>query len=160
MSNNQGDENSAMGHDPLAWIASETETVAEIETVVKTAEPAVQAAVKNMVEEAEPSEGNIENAIALAEQAATGILIRLEGDVGIASVNILHEQLREALQQTSKVTIEGKDLAHVDTAVVQVLYAFVREAKKSEVEVQWQSVPESFLKTVAVLGLSEKMACA
>jgi len=172
MANTMDGNASAMGHDPLAWITSEeSEAESSVETTTTEVQEVAQEVVQEGIgkntdavvqdEEVEKVEKEpIHQAIALAEQAATGHVITLEGDVGIANVNILHGELKEALQQSLKITIQANDLSHIDTTGVQVLYAFVREAKQSEIEVQWQNLPESFLKTVAVLGLSEKMAVA
>jgi len=160
----------AMGHDPLAWIAQEDAELSEPESVQEAAEALQQEVKEIAAEEAEemsdaPSsvqdeQESIQQAVALAESAATGHIIHLQGDVGIANAHALHEELNEALQQTSKITIQAKGLTHVDTAVVQLLYAFVRDAKKLDVDVQWNAVPESFLTTLSVLGLSEKMDLA
>jgi len=165
MSNDTMGESSAMGHDPLAWIAKEGEQADVANAEVneqKTVESEPKASsvsevvVKDELEE-KPIE-SIDHTIALAEKAATGVLVVLEGDVGIANVNELHEELCEALKQTSKVTIQAAGLSHVDTAAAQLLYAFVRDAKKLDVEVQWQDVPESCLKIFQVIGLPEDMA--
>ncbi len=163
MNNDTMGESSAMGHDPLAWIAKEGEQtevasseVNEQTPVEPEASSVSEAVVKDELKE-KPVE-SIDHTIALAEKAATGVLIVLEGDVGIANVNELHEELCEALQQTSKVTIQAASLSHVDTAAAQLLYAFVRDAKKLDVEVQWQGVPESCLKIFQVIGLPKDMA--
>lgn len=162
MSNDTAGENSALGHDPLAWIAKEEEeaevVVAEVSTApVVLAAPEAAAEKEEQVEAQDSPVTSIDQAIILAESAATGVLIVLEGDVGIVNVNALHEELRAALEQTSKVTIQAEDLAHIDTAAAQLLYAFARDAKKSDVEVQWQGMPEACFKIFKVLGLPEDL---
>ncbi|MDQ6973672.1 MAG: STAS domain-containing protein [Mariprofundaceae bacterium] len=165
MSDNQGTESTVIGHDPLAWIAKEndeSQPIPDTHRFIKEDSEA-KASPECTAEPDEPIQPDVLEAvavnqtIALAEQAATGVLIVLEGDVGIANVNTLHAELRDALQQASKVTIQAKDLSHVDTAAAQLLYAFDRDAKKSEIEVSWQNFPETCLKTLAVIGLSDKM---
>jgi len=137
-------ESTAMGHDPLAWIATGDSN----KEISRESEPLAHEDVP---------EAATELVIGLAEQAAEGTAILLEGDVGIANIQALHTQFTDALQRAAKVTIQAAELSHVDTSAVQLLLAFMRDAKKMDVEVQWQGAPESLKKTIAVLGLSEKM---
>ena len=147
-------QESVMGHDPLAWIAVEdTDDVAPVEEE--------KVAPASIVDEATPEhkaeEEVLSNVVEMAEQAASGTSIVLDGDVGIANINTLHVQLQEALQTADKITVQASELSHVDTAAVQLLYAFVRDAKKVDVEVVWKGVPDSLHQTIAVLDLTEKM---
>jgi len=177
---------SVMGHDPLAWIAQEAddndasppvaemiepeatphdvemqdETQAEMpEAVVGDATAASEAPF--YIEEHSEAQGEapkaVETAIALAEQAASGEVLVLEGDMGIANINDWHATFREALLTHAKITIQAEALSHVDTAALQLLYAFQRSAKASEVEVVWQGIPDAVRETAEMIALADAM---
>jgi len=151
---------SVMGHDPLAWIAQDADEVDDAVAPVAEAaaaepEPTPQAAEQEAVQAEQPAA--VETAIALAEQAASGEVLVLDGDMGIANINEWHVTFREALLKHAKITVQAEGLLHVDTAALQLLYAFQREAKTSEVEVVWQGVSDSVRKTADIIALSDAM---
>ena len=157
----QGD--SVIGHDPLAWIAQEEDEAAAVASSAADAPDSAASAMDNTPEppqEEAPKDVQqpaVETAIALAEHAASGEIVVLDGDMGIANIHDWHATFREALLQHKKVTIQAASLNHVDTAALQLLYAVQREATASEVALVWQDVPDAIRKTANIIALDDAL---
>jgi len=91
-----------------------------------------------------------------AEEVSGDIV--LEGALGIAEAEAMHQQLSEVLNANIDISIESEKLVRVDAAGAQLLYAFVKEAKGRSLTVTWKSVSNTLLETLTILGLSENMA--
>ena len=148
---------SVMGHDPLAWIAQDADEedvpVAEATDEHDEATPHIEE--QETIQDETPEA--VEAAIALAEQAASGEVLVSEGDMGIANINEWHTTFREALLKHAKITVQAEGLSHVDTAALQLLYAFQRSAKASEVELVWQGIPDAVRETAEMIALADVM---
>jgi len=84
--------------------------------------------------------------------------IVLDGALGIAEVEAMHQQLSAILDAGVEISIATKNLSSVDAAGVQLLYAFVKEAKIRSLALTWESVSDVLMETATVLGLCEGMA--
>lgn len=91
-----------------------------------------------------------------AEEVSGDIV--LEGVLGIAEAEAMHQQLSEVLNANVDISIESEKLSRVDAAGAQLLYAFVKEAKERSLTVTWKPVSNTLLETLSILGLSENMA--
>lgn len=91
-----------------------------------------------------------------AEEVSGDIV--LEGALGIAEVEAMHQQLSAILNANIDISIESEKLSRVDAAGAQLLYTFVKEAKGRSLTVTWRSVSNTLLETLTLLGLSENMA--
>jgi len=86
--------------------------------------------------------------------------IVLEGSLGIAEAEAMHQSLSRVLDAHVDVSIHSENLSRVDAAGAQLLYAFVKEAKKRALDVTWQSVSDTLRETATTLGLSAGMGFA
>jgi anti-anti-sigma regulatory factor len=86
--------------------------------------------------------------------------IKLANTVDIASAAKLHEELKVALANEQPVTLDGSDVERADTAALQLLYAFYRDAQQLAVTVEWLPPSEQLLETAAHIGLQEKLGLA
>jgi len=84
-------------------------------------------------------------------------VIQLEGNLGIAQAESLHEQFCHVLSNHGEVMMDAGSLAQVDGSVVQLLYAFIRDAKKSDISVKWKTVPEELRQTAGMMGMDNGM---
>jgi len=91
-----------------------------------------------------------------AEAEVSGNL-NLEGSLGIAEAETLYQRLLAILDAQVDVCIESETLSRVDTAGVQLLYSFVKEANVRSMKVEWKSVSDALRENAAMLGLSENM---
>lgn len=83
--------------------------------------------------------------------------IALEADLRLSQAQALRERLLKALAAGSPVTLDGGDVAQVDTAALQVLCAFGRDAASAGISVAWGRVSPALREGAAMLGLHQTM---
>ena len=81
--------------------------------------------------------------------------IKLPSELNIRQVAELKEPLNEALNADSDIVLDASDVDMVDTAALQLLLAFIRQAALKKRPVEWRSVPDDFLNAVKLMGLGE-----
>jgi phospholipid transport system transporter-binding protein len=74
--------------------------------------------------------------------------------VSIATMAEFHPLLMQALATKQTVVLNASHLERVDTAALQVLSAFVQDAKSQQQDVQWKEPSESLRQAAELLGLS------
>ena len=80
--------------------------------------------------------------------------VALDADLRIGAAPALRDRLREALGAGRGVAVDGAAVAQVDTAALQVLAAFARDAAKAGIAVAW-AASDVLRKGVDGLGLKE-----
>lgn len=88
------------------------------------------------------------------KQATPRAPLMLDADLRIAAAPALRESLLAALAAASPVEIDGAAVTHVDTAALQVLAAFSRDARAAGLPVAWTGASDPLQRGVAVLGLN------
>ena len=83
--------------------------------------------------------------------------IALDADLRLSQAPALRERLLKALAAGSPVTLDGGEVAQVDTAALQVLCAFTRDAGGQGLSVAWGGVSEVLRDGAAMLGLDKTM---
>lgn len=86
--------------------------------------------------------------------------IQLEGKLGIAQAESLHEKLNKALANHDDVVLDAESLTQVDASIVQLIHAFVRDAKREAVPVKWKGIPEELRQTADTMGMAGGMGFA
>lgn len=81
--------------------------------------------------------------------------IALDADLRIGAASALRDTLLAALGAGAPVDLDGSGVGQVDTAGLQVLAAFSRDARAAGLAVGWTSASDSLRRGVAVLGLNE-----
>jgi len=84
----------------------------------------------------------------------------LEGSLGIAEAEAMHQRLSQILDAHVDITIQSEDLSRVDAAGVQLMYAFVKEAKSRSITVKWASVSDALEEAATMLGLHDGLGIA
>jgi len=92
-----------------------------------------------------------------ATETSEAGVVCLPEELGIAQVEACYTQLVEALSSASEVKIDASALKQVDTAGVQLLYAFVQEAGKKGTAVSWAAKSEELESVSVQLGVAEGM---
>jgi len=93
-----------------------------------------------------------------AEEVSGDLL--LEGSLGIAEAESMHQTLLRILDAHVDIRIQSEALSRVDAAGAQLIYAFVKEAKNRSVAVCWESLSDALQETAATLGLTDGMGFA
>lgn len=83
--------------------------------------------------------------------------IALDADLRLAVAPALRDTLLSALAAGKPVRLDGAAVAQVDTATLQLICAFVRDASASELSVSWVAPSEALMAGAAMLGLHRSM---
>jgi anti-anti-sigma regulatory factor len=83
--------------------------------------------------------------------------IVLDADLRLSQAPALRERLLKALAAGTPVTLDGGEVAQVDTAALQVLCAFTRDAGGQGVSFSWGGVSQVLRDGAAMLGLDKTM---
>ena len=86
--------------------------------------------------------------------------IGLEGVLDISVANELHQQLKTALNEAKPVVLEAAQLERIDTAALQCLTIFFRDAQQDGINVEWRSPADCLLRAAETLGLSAHLHLA
>ncbi|KJV27220.1 STAS domain-containing protein [Luteibacter yeojuensis] len=86
-------------------------------------------------------------------QDAIAAPLALEADLRIGAAPALRDTLLAALNAGAAVQLDGNAVAQVDTAALQVLAAFSRDARAASVPVAWLGASDTLRRGVTVLGL-------
>lgn len=76
----------------------------------------------------------------------------------IRDVNTLHAELLAGLNSAARVRLVTAELVHVDTAALQLLCAFMLEARQRGIEVEWGTPSEALLSAARLLGVCGVLA--
>lgn len=82
------------------------------------------------------------------------VVVVCERNLDIVVAGQVLIQLREAIEAGSEVSIDASAVERVDTACLQVLCAFSRQAKINGIALDWRSVSPSFRASADLLGLA------
>jgi len=84
-------------------------------------------------------------------------VIQLEGNLGIAQTESLHEKFCHVLASHGEVMVDAGNLVQVSASAVQLLRTFIRDAKKSGIPVKWKIAPEELRQTAGMMGMVNGM---
>ncbi len=80
-------------------------------------------------------------------------VILCDSAMDISGVEELFHQLEKALDLGQDIEIHAQEVERMDTAMAQLLVAFVKEAEHMKLEVIWQGVSEGMLNTFRNVGV-------
>lgn len=81
-------------------------------------------------------------------------MIKLGASLRIQDVETSHRLLTQTLEEGTPVRIDLGELADVDTAGVQLLIAYGREAARRGIEVHWSGEAPVLLNALRLLGMN------
>ncbi len=167
---------SLIGHDPLAWIKTEENaegeraSSAEIEHASDAEAPAPEsvskAAGRAVTPKPEAAAVEIESKDLTTAGAAGGerheetmepVTVDLGDTLNIPDAAELHKQLKGLLERSQPVVLDASSIEAIDTAALQLLCAFYREAPKRGLEVTWREPSESLCRNAGYLGLGDAL---
>lgn len=79
--------------------------------------------------------------------------IALNESLDISQVNELAETLASALSEGNPVVLSGEQVTRVDASSIQLLFAFVQQAKLKGISVAWEGSNDVFSAAARMLGL-------
>lgn len=134
---------SMIGHDPLAWLKEDAEDAEIIEEAKPVKKAKKKTAKKSPAKEKSKGKTN---------KKETTFEIQSVQD--ISSVAELHRELKKLLKY-EKVILDGGNIERIDTASLQLIFAWIEEAKNNNIEVTWQTPSEALINSVNLVGMKD-----
>lgn len=82
----------------------------------------------------------------------------LGGSVDITVINHFYTELKNLLQDTQSVVIDAGDVKRLDTAALQLLCSWYKEAEKKGISIKWKNIDGVFFNSAKILGVTEHLA--
>jgi ABC-type transporter Mla MlaB component len=153
---------SPIGFDPLAWMKGGSSAA----NAASSAEPARPPVVTKArpAEEAVKVAAPVAKAAPVAEskpepvvQPATEKIVALANACKLTEVGKLYGELKQALAGPRRVVLDATDVRGMDTAAMQLLNAFIREAQARRIAVEWREAKGALTRDAKTLGLTGRL---
>lgn len=82
----------------------------------------------------------------------------LPENLTIATAELLHEQLEPFVNGNQDVVLNGSAVNRVDTAGLQLIYAFQQALKSHDASASWSAPSNTLLEVAEQLGLTQHLA--
>lgn len=89
---------------------------------------------------------------AVGTQEEDGFIVRLADTLDITGIDMLHAELRAAMESGAPIRLHGADIARIDTAAMQVLVSMFLSAELHKRDVEWCSCSVALMRTATLLG--------
>ena len=161
-------KSSALGDDPLAWITNDvTADKTDIKKLqLKKTQVKKTKANKRIVKKAQvkkvqakkiPQKKNVKKGTPGNGSAKAKILqetdLKLDSVLVINDVQTMYAQLKKMLESKQNITIDASAVAMLDTAILQLLLAFVTKVKAQSRAVIWIRPSEEMIRRATTLNL-------
>lgn len=85
------------------------------------------------------------------------IVIDCGDTLSIADVSTLYTEILTLLADGQQITLDVSKITRIDTAAIQLIYAFYNESLLLGYKISWHQPSDVFCQSVSSLGLAEKM---
>ncbi|MGI9319990.1 MAG: STAS domain-containing protein [Thiogranum sp.] len=89
-----------------------------------------------------------------------GESIVLDENLEISDADALLEQLQAIMTTSNSVIMDGSQVKVIDTAILQLLVAWFRQAQQHGTRISWQQPSDTLCNTAALLGLEMHLCLA
>ena len=93
-----------------------------------------------------------------AAKPADGPTIRLSSNCTVKDASALKLELLQLMDEQGSVAIDAKSVERIDTAIMQLLCAFVRDRAERNLSVAWGGAPQPLLDSARLLGVGALLA--
>jgi ABC-type transporter Mla MlaB component len=90
--------------------------------------------------------------------AISSPVVSLFSNSTVKDAAALKDTLLQVLEAPGSVAIDAKSVERIDTAIIQVLCAFVRDRAARNLAVTWHGAPQPLLDAVRLLGVGALLA--
>jgi anti-anti-sigma regulatory factor len=77
--------------------------------------------------------------------------------LGIANVGDMYTRVLSSLAEGQLIQFNVSKIERIDTAAMQMIYAFSKEATKHGHDLVWEDASEAFVRSAQILGLATLM---
>jgi ABC-type transporter Mla MlaB component len=85
-------------------------------------------------------------------------VIALFSNSTVKDAAALKGTLEQVLEAPGSVTIDAKSVERIDTAIIQLLCAFVRDRAERNLAIEWRGTPQPLLDAARLLGVGALLA--
>ena len=159
---NSKDKSTALGDDPLAWLnaGSDSDKKAEKKTEKKTVVSEKKADQKTVQKKATAKkagkEKKADNTAATKAEVELNRLV-LESSMVINKAGDFYQSLKKSLTGGKSIEIDASQVEIIDSAIMQLLFAFVLQLKEKDISYSWHKPSDNLLNKASILGLTEKL---
>ncbi len=90
-------------------------------------------------------------------QSTNTLTMNFSPRFNIREVAAVYTELQQLLDKAVNVELDFEDVDVVDTAAIQLLVAFTREARKRGASISWQQPSAALYRSAELLGLSQEL---
>lgn len=94
------------------------------------------------------------------EQVEKKTVIVCESTVDISDSAELQKRFLDVISENKKVEIDAREVSRIDTAALQLFYAFITKLKQSSIEYSWLGASDVFLNSAELLGIKQALGLA
>jgi anti-anti-sigma regulatory factor len=84
-------------------------------------------------------------------------VIKCGETLGVADVSTLYPQLLTLLLEEKQVVFDCSQIERIDTAALQMLYAFSKASALYGYDINWEQASDGFINSAHLLGLAKPM---
>lgn len=141
----------ALGDDPLAWLSAGT---SEAKKPGKK-----QASSKKKPKKKSTPEKSGDKASPVSAEAKTKASNRLvlESSLVINNASVFYESLKKLAADEQTIEIDASKVEIIDSAILQLLFAFVLDLSEKHISLSWHKPSENLLHKASILGLTENL---
>jgi anti-anti-sigma regulatory factor len=119
----------------------------------------VEAAIEPSIVASAPVDVPVAEVVAsIAPAAIAEPVVSLFSNSTVKDAAALKDTLLQVLDEPGSVVIEAKSVERIDTAIIQVLCAFVRDRAARNLAVTWRGTPQPLLEAARLLGIGGLLA--
>lgn len=85
-------------------------------------------------------------------------VLSLSSNSTVKDAAALKGTLEQILEAPGSVTIDAQSVERIDTAIIQVLCAFVRDRAERSLAIEWRGTPQPLLDAARLLGVGALLA--
>jgi len=84
---------------------------------------------------------------------SNSISIQCEDVLNIAGVNLLHQDLKTAINDADEIILKANTVERFDAATLQLFISLINDSEKLGVTVRWDNPSDAVIDSAKVLGL-------
>ena len=145
-------KNRAMGDDPLLWIKEDTDEVSAAVSGMQQSQKA-----SKHVEKGKPRSRQAKKAPDPESENNYDEQIVLDPVLAVDNAKKLYEQFNSVIQKNRSVIVNASAVEMIDTAMLQLLVAFVRKLQDQGIKISWAKPSDELMSRAELLDLKEHL---
>jgi anti-anti-sigma regulatory factor len=84
---------------------------------------------------------------------SNSVTIQCEDILNVAGVNLLHQDLKTAINDVDEIIFKADNVERIDAATLQLIVSLFIDSEKLGVVVRWENPSEAIINSAKVLGV-------